>query len=274
VTGDAANGMRAFRIAYDGRPYHGFQRQPDVPTVEDRLLDAARALGVAGADDVPPGYAAAGRTDRGVSARAQTVAFACPDWLTPRALNGDLPPSVWAWAHADVPADFHATHDARERTYVYHLYAPAADPDRAAAACDRLAGRHDFHNLTADDAGTVRDLRTDLAAEGDHLVLTVRAGGFARGLVRRLASLVGAVAAGDADLDRVDRVLDSDPLPGPEAVAAAPPTPLVLADVAYPVAFTPDERAVRDARAAFERRQAAGAAVARVAATVRSGLPR
>ena len=60
--------MRAFRVAYDGRPYSGFQRQPDVPTVEDTLLDALRALGVFEGSDVPPGYAAAGRTDAGVSA--------------------------------------------------------------------------------------------------------------------------------------------------------------------------------------------------------------
>jgi tRNA pseudouridine38-40 synthase len=52
----------AFRIAYDGQPYRGFQRQPDVPTVEDALLGALRDLDVLPADaDTPPGSAAAGR---------------------------------------------------------------------------------------------------------------------------------------------------------------------------------------------------------------------
>ena len=50
--------VRAYRIAYDGQPYHGFQRQPDVPTVEDALLSALRALDVLEAGgDTPPGYA-------------------------------------------------------------------------------------------------------------------------------------------------------------------------------------------------------------------------
>ena len=69
--------MRAYRIAYDGRPYYGFQRQPDVPTVEDDLFDALRALD-AFSGEKPPSYAAAGRTDAGVSALAQTVALRPP----------------------------------------------------------------------------------------------------------------------------------------------------------------------------------------------------
>ena len=55
--------MRAYRVAYDGRPYHGFQRQPDVPTVEDAVFDALRELDVLAPDAAKPeGYAAAGRS--------------------------------------------------------------------------------------------------------------------------------------------------------------------------------------------------------------------
>jgi len=79
--------MRAYRVAYDGRPYSGFQRQPDVPTVEGTVLAALGRLGVCELDAIPEGYAAAGRTDAGVSAVAQTVAFDAPDWLAPAAFN-------------------------------------------------------------------------------------------------------------------------------------------------------------------------------------------
>ncbi|GAD53798.1 tRNA pseudouridine synthase A [Halarchaeum acidiphilum MH1-52-1] len=135
-----------------------------------------------GADaEKPSGYAAAGRTDAGVSALAQTVALDCPEWLTPRALNAELHDAVWAWAHADVPADFHATHHAVARTYVYHLYAPDADAERAREAARRLSGAHDFRNLTSDDAGTERDLSLTVERDGDFLVLTARAAGFRAG---------------------------------------------------------------------------------------------
>jgi tRNA pseudouridine38-40 synthase len=265
---------RAFRVAYDGRPYFGFQRQPDVPTVEDALLDALRALEVLDdGDDVPPGYAAAGRTDAGVSALAQTVAFEAPDWLTPAAFNAELPGTIRAWASADVADDFHATHDATRRTYRYHLYGPTLDDDRVRAALDRLAGEGDFHNLTTDDEGTVRTLETACVRDGDFLVLTVAADGFARHMVRRVVGLVRAVGSGDSDPSRVERVLGPEPLDGPAGVPTAPATPLVLVDVTYPgVTFDLDPAAVESARGVFGERRVMALTAARVVGDLRDGI--
>jgi tRNA pseudouridine38-40 synthase len=257
--------VRAFRIAYDGTPFHGFQRQPDVPTVEDALFDALRELGVCEAE--PANYSAAGRTDAGVSAVAQTVAFDPPAWCDPAALNGSLPGSIRAWASADV-TEFHATHDAREREYVYVLAAADLDEERARLAADRLSGEHDFRNLTPDDTGTVRDLNVELSRDGDCFAVTVRAGGFPRQLVRRVVSLVRSVASGSAPLAKIDRVLDAEPLEGPEGVPAAPAYPLYLADVRYDVAFTRAPDAVADLRERFERRRTEHAVRARVAGAV------
>lgn len=281
--------MRAFRIAYDGRPYFGFQRQPDVPTVEDALLDALRNLGVLdgadpgsacsrpstdeAGDDVPPGYAAAGRTDAGVSALAQTVAFEAPDWLTPAAFNAELPAAIRAWAAADAPDDFHATHDATRRTYRYHLYGPELDDDRVRAALDALTGEGDFHNLTTDDEGTVRTLDADCARDGDFLVLTLSADGFARHMVRRIVALVRAVGSGESGLDRIGRVLGPDSLDGPAGVPTAPATPLVLADVTYPdLSFEPDPQAAGSAREVFEKRRIEATTAARVVGDLWRGI--
>jgi tRNA pseudouridine38-40 synthase len=266
--------IRAFRVAYNGRPYSGFQRQPDVPTVENTLFDALQDLDILdrGAD-APPNYAAAGRTDAGVSALAQTVAFEGPDWLTPAAFNGTLPATVRAWASADVSERFHATHDAVRRTYRYHCYAPSLDDDRVRAALDRLSGEQDFHNCTPDDEGTVRRLDTDCRRDGEFLVLTLSAGGFVRHMVRRIVSLVRAVGSGESDLDRIDRVLGPDPVDGPAGVATAPATPLVLVDVVYPdVSFTTDADAAENARAAFGERRVAALTTARVAEELRGGI--
>ena len=268
---------RAFRVAYDGREYAGFQRQPHARTVADALLEALAEHGLVDRGDgsthaTPPGYAAAGRTDAGVSAVAQTVAFEAPTWLTPRAFNGHLPGSVRVWAAADVADDFHATHDAVRRTYRYHLYAPesgagsgsdrarrdpehAVDDDRFRAALARFDGEHDFHNLTTDETGTVRDLDARATREGDALVVELSADGFPRALVRRVVAAARAVSRGTADLAWIDRLLAAEPIPGDRGVGPAPPEPLVLWDVTYPDAeFTVDREAAESARVAFGER--------------------
>ena len=274
----SSRSMRAFRIAYDGTDYHGFQRQPDVTTVEGAIFDALRDLEVLAPDaDKPAGYAAAGRTDAGVSALAQTIAFEAPDWLEPRALNGALPADVRAWAAADAPDDFHATHHASSRTYTYHLYAPATEvaDERVGAACDALSGPHDFHNLTPDDRNTERAPTLEATRDGRFLVVTVTAGGFARELVRRLVSLARDVGAGEASLETIDRALAPEPLPGHEGIAPAPPEPLVLTAVDYPdtdLEFDVDPQAAAGARDVFEARRIERRTGSRVAGQLAAGV--
>ena len=282
---------RVFRVAYDGREYAGFQRQPHARTVADELLEGLAEHGLVERGNgsthaTPPGYAAAGRTDAGVSAVAQTVAFEAPTWLTPRAFNGHLPGSVRVWAAADVADGFHATHDAVRRTYRYHLYAPASDgdgadgtagaggnetteaaesarrdpehavdDDRFRAALARFDGEHDLHNLTTDETGTVRDLDARVTREGDALVVELSADGFPRALVRRVVAAARAVGRGTADLAWIDRLLAAEPIPGDRGVGPAPPEPLVLWDVIYPdVRFAVDREAAESARVAFGER--------------------
>ena len=257
--------MDAYRIAYDGRPFSGFQRQPDAHTVEAALFGALESLDVVDDATAPDGYAAAGRTAAGVSAVAQTIAFDAPDWLSPAAFNSALPPDVRAWARSGVPADFHATHDPTARTYTYHLHAPSGSDDRARRACEALSGDHDFHNLTPDDTGTERSLTATVERDGPFLRLDFTAGGFARQLVRRLVTVIDEVAAGAADLVRIERVLGDKALSGPAGVGPAPAYPLVLTDVSYPHCdFTPDDDALESVREIFDRRRVEHATLARV----------
>ncbi|MES3161121.1 MAG: tRNA pseudouridine(38-40) synthase TruA [Halorubrum sp.] len=287
MTDESAATRRAFRVAYDGRAYAGFQRQPHARTVEGTLLRALAEHGIVDRGDgathaTPSGYAAAGRTDAGVSAVAQTIAFDAPPWLTPRAFNGPLPGSIRVWAAADVSDEFHATHHATRRTYRYHLYAPAktsdtvasadggaddtsrrrdpraervVDDDAVEEALRRLSGEQDFHNLTTDTNGTVRTLEASATRAADLLVIEVGAGGFSRALVRRIVAVVERVGRGAVEPAFVDRLLADEPVPGEHGIGPAPPEPLVLWNVAYDdVEFAVDEEAVVSALAAFEER--------------------
>ena len=264
---------RAYRVAYDGRPYHGFQRQPTVPTVEDEIFSALRELDVIDEDGPPLGYAAAGRTDAGVSAVAQTVGFNAPGWLSPAAMNSELPDSIRVWASAPTSSDFHATHDATEREYTYFMDGRALAESRTRRAVEELSGQHDFHNLTPEDTGTRRTLEITLAIEWPFFVLTVCAGGFARQLVRRLVSLVREVGAGEAASGRIDTILTDESLSGPAGVAPAPAYPLVLTDVAYPsLSFRTNSEAASRALDRFEDLWIERSTSARVARELVDGI--
>lgn len=268
--------QRAFRVAYDGSAYHGFQRQPDVETVEGTLLSSLAELELIDEATTPPaGYSAAGRTDAGVSALAQTVTFRAPRWLRPAVFNGVLPPDIRIWSVAEVSDDFHATHDATARTYEYYLHVESASVavDRLALAMDRLAGAHDFHNLTPDATGTERTLRTEVCEEAPFAILTFSADGFPRQLVRRAVSLATAVATGERPLDDIERLLSGPPVDGPDGVAPASVHPLVLVDVAYPALdFQTDQEAVDDVVEVFEGQRLRLETRARLAERILDGI--
>lgn len=145
--------------AYDGTAYHGFQRQKNAPTVQQQLEEVLAAI--AGS---PVGVTGAGRTDTGVHASGQVIAFDL-DWKHPvpslrSALNAKLPADIAVREVRQVRDEFHPRFDALSRSYAYHLYvAPVRDPlaDRLAwrlavtpdlaeigEAARSLVGKHDF----------------------------------------------------------------------------------------------------------------------------------
>lgn len=223
----------AYRLAYDGRAFHGFQRQPDAPTVEGALLEGLTELGVTDDGEPPRGYAAGGRTDAGVSATGQTVAFEAPDWLEPRVLSRALPAGVHVWARAEVPDTFHATHDAIYRRYTYHLWSDDLDEARVRRAIGALSGYHDFHNLTPDGTVTRRVVHLGVDRDDRWLVIAAQAPGFSRHLLRRIVAAAEAIGAGEAPLRRIGRLLSAEEISGHLNVGPAAPEPLVLRRVHY-----------------------------------------
>ncbi|MHA2272146.1 MAG: tRNA pseudouridine(38-40) synthase TruA [Candidatus Hodarchaeales archaeon] len=137
----------ALRLAYFGQNYYGFQRQPNLVTIEGRLLDALDQAKVIDLNDLRKHrYATAARTDRGVSALEQTIAFDSAKRPNLSQLNAYLPNSIWAWAIADVPRNFHPQSDCRSKTYVYYYYTGKSKLNLPAMqeSAAMLEGTHDF----------------------------------------------------------------------------------------------------------------------------------
>lgn len=200
----------AATVAYDGTAYHGFQRQKSAPTIQLRLEDALAVLA-----GQPASVIGAGRTDAGVHAIGQVVAFDLEWKHDPgslrNALNANLPPDIAVWEVWPARDGFHPRFDALSRSYEYRLYvAPIRDPfsDRLAwrlasdidseavkAAAAHLAGKQDFITFGTPPRGE-NSVRTVLEAtwqdegEGRHR-FTITADAFLYRMVRTtVATLV------------------------------------------------------------------------------------
>jgi tRNA pseudouridine38-40 synthase len=108
-------------LAYDGTPFHGWQVQPGLTTVQGTLAQAIHRI--TGETVLPQG---SGRTDAGVHALAQVASFALDSPIPPanfhRALNHALPPSIRILSIEHAPARFHARHSAVRKTYEYRIH--------------------------------------------------------------------------------------------------------------------------------------------------------
>jgi len=117
-------------IAYDGRPYGGWQSQPNADTIQDRIESAIQEVA-----KQKIRITGSGRTDAGVHATAQIATFDVPEEISMNpfnwvpALNTKLPPSIRIMSCEEVPADFHARFSAKEKCYEYTLcLAPVLPP--------------------------------------------------------------------------------------------------------------------------------------------------
>lgn len=198
------------RVAYDGTGFAGYQRQVTERTVQAVLEDALHAL-----HEHPVATIAAGRTDAGVHATGQYVAFDT-DRMTismremPAAINSRLPVDVRVMSAREVASAFHPRFDARLRHYRYrlvvgthtlpHLRAYAwrvremPDVDRLNADAAAFVGTHDFTTFAArrkDQTSMVRTVRySHWRRSGEHLEYAIGADGFLWHMVR---SIVGTL---------------------------------------------------------------------------------
>ena len=199
----------ALGIEYDGSRFLGWQTQPGGATVQDALESA---LGTIAAE--PISVTCAGRTDRGVHARAQVVHFdteaARPDSAWVRGVNALLPDAVAVLWSQPVDAEFHARYSARSRTYRYVLLNRSVRPALAArhagwhhapleveamrAAARHLIGEHDFSAFRAAECqakSPVRALHSiSIERRGERIDFTLRANAWLQHMVR---NIVGAL---------------------------------------------------------------------------------
>jgi len=238
-------------VAYDGTLYHGFQRQSleREPTIQGEL---GRALEkISGRSTTVLG---SGRTDSGVHARGQVIAFEVewrhsPDDLQ-RAINAVLASDIAVLDVSIADADFHPRYQARSREYRYTIYnsrsrhplhrlyalhvADPLDADAMRAASRCLIGEHDFAAFGQPTAGdsTVRLMhRVEIGGERPWIEIDLEANGFLYRMVRSLVGTLIEVGRGRMPIERVAQILESRDRA--QAPATAPAHGLCLMRVNY-----------------------------------------
>jgi tRNA pseudouridine38-40 synthase len=217
-------------VAYDGTDFQGYQRQAAaVRTVQGVLESALRALEWDG-----KALRAAGRTDRGVHASGQVVAYSLrwkhsTEALT-AALNANLPPDVAVRKTVTAGEGFEPRRSASGRRYAYQLlldpvrdplrerYAwriwPAPDQQLLAQGSDLMLGRHDFGafgRAPTPGGHTIRELRkAEWQPAAEQLRFIVEADAFLYHMVRRIVGALVRVAQSKATLMDLQRSI-SDP---------------------------------------------------------------
>jgi len=238
-------------IAYDGTGYHGFQRQAPEhePTIQGEIEQALTQIGQSGVTVL-----GSGRTDAGVHATGQVIAFSA-EWRhsrqdLQRALNATLPADIAVLDLDEAACDFHPRYDAVSREYVYTIYnAPVrhplyrlnalhiADPlDVKAmdAAAAKLVGEHDFAAFglpTAGDVTVRRMLKAECRAKLPMVRLGLEANGFLYRMVRSIVGTLLLVGRGEMTLDQFRAVMESRDRS--HAGAPVPPQGLCLTCVNY-----------------------------------------
>jgi len=233
----------ALKIAYDGRAFYGHQRQPDRRTVEGECLAALRAAQIV-RDPGESFFRSASRTDRGVSAVGNVIAFNTN--LEPEAAVGafnDRSRDVWAWAAAAVPASFHPRH-ALQRWYRYHILDDLPLPALRRAG-SLFVGEHDFRSFTSDPLKTALTIdEISVTRSAPVILFDIRARTFRRSMVRRIVAATIRHANGESSEAELQAALGGSR----RDFGIVRPEPLFLMDVRYP--FSMDvilKHRVRDA---------------------------
>ena len=243
----------AFKLAYDGTNYGGWQMQKNSDTVQAHVESALSE--VFGKKIT---VLASGRTDSGVHAAAQVCNFNT-DYLLPAeklaaAVNPLLPPDIKLLQSAEAPENFNANKSAKKKTYCYRLYiSPTSHPlkDRnsvqvTAVDIQKLkhistifVGEHDFKAYRTSGATVKTTVRTVYSIEvvertshsSPDIEIRITGNGFLYNMVRTIVGTMLYYAWGRISEADIEKSLTT----GERALVGKtmPPQGLTLEDVDY-----------------------------------------
>lgn len=239
-------------MEYNGRAYHGWQRQEDdVPTVQGMVEQALTLVA-----SKPVNVNCAGRTDTGVHASGQVIHFDSDihrsenSWIFGG--NSNLPHDIrFLWAK-EITEDFHARFSAISRSYRYIIYnypiRPALwqsymtwyhrplDEKKMHAAAQYLIGEHDFSSFrgaACQSNSPMREVKEiTVWRNNNYIILNITADSFLHHMVRNIVGVLVEIGESRQPVEWCKQVLKTKDRKA--AGVTAPPYGLYLNSVKYP----------------------------------------
>ncbi len=237
-------------LEYDGTSYHGWQKQPGLPTIQTALEDSLFPLFQERIETV-----AAGRTDAGVHAKGQVVNFLAPATISSTciqpALNSYLPEDIRVKKVHEVDMDFHAPKSALRRVYGYLIYNGSflspfyrnfvwwtpfnLDPDLMREAGKFLIGERDFSSFQSQGSSassTLREIKKlSVFKKKKFIVIYIEANSFLYKMARNIVGTLVEIGRKKVVVGEMKKILEARDrrMAGP----TAPPQGLCLMRVEY-----------------------------------------
>ncbi|MBE6673852.1 MAG: tRNA pseudouridine(38-40) synthase TruA [Ruminococcaceae bacterium] len=223
-------------IAYNGKNYHGYQLQEELPTVALMLNRA-----VCAAFGFECNVTGCSRTDAGVHAlgfcasvepRNEGDEITVPIDKIPIAINIKLPSDISVLKAREVPLDFHPRYDVVSKEYIYKIHAsriknPFYDGlaleygreisdtglDKMNNAAQHFVGTHKFDSFMAQGSQIEDTERTVYEAKvyrnGDLVEFSVIADGFLYNMVRIMVGTLLRVECGKISPEDIPGIINS-----------------------------------------------------------------
>ena len=238
----------ALKIGYIGTNFQGFQRQPDLRTVEEELIYHLRKLNYI--DDLKKSrFRIAGRTDAGVHSLGNVISFQSEKDVRVNEINNSLPDDIQILASAPVRYAFKPRY-AQMRQYRYMLFQDL-DIDKLRECAEIFKGTHNFTNFTKrfqkTTTRTIDDIKvTKVDLEDYHkrefpnlhdtispIFIDIYGESFLWNMVRKMMRVFVDVAIGKMTLDEVQDLLNP-PQDAPRAnIKVMEAEYLILMDIQY-----------------------------------------
>lgn len=235
----------ALKIAYLGSQYHGWQRQPNVITVEGTILRILKKLKVLN-ELKKAKYGYASRTDAFVHSLSQVMAFNTKKELNIYRINDSLPPDVCILSIRRVPPSFHPRYDYKQKTYRYVVPYRQENLNWMRMAAQFLEGTHDFSSFVKTTLNRPRITtitNINIHKERKILIFDFSSNwGFFWQQVRRIVTFLIFCGHGEIFPDETLEYLKKTKFP---KLQPASPHRLILKEVLFPdIVFEPFSKAI------------------------------